>query len=488
MIRLSNWIDGRDAEPESGEHFESPCPATGEAHALIPDSQADDVDRAVKAARKAFPGWRDTPLEKRAAVLNRIADILESRLEEFAQAESADQGKPVWLAREVDIPRAIKNFRFFASSILHHVDETTDIDGLAFNYARREPLGVAGLISPWNLPLYLLTWKVAPAIACGNTCVAKPSEFTSVTAWMMREVFHEAGLPPGVVNLVFGKGLPAGQALTKHPDVPLISFTGGTRTAEDIITSSASHFKKLGLELGGKNPNIIFENADLELALKTTIRSSFLNQGEICLCGSRIFVQESIFESFTSQLAERADALTVGDPQDPETFVGALISKDHLEKVRGYIDLARELGGEIRCGGEEPANLPERCRNGYYLRPTVITGLEPDCRVLQEEIFGPVVTVNPFRDEAEVIALANGVPYGLSASVWTDDLGRAHRVARDLQVGTVWVNTWMKRDLRVPFGGVKASGLGREGGGHSIDFYTELKNICIHYDQERTHG
>ncbi|KAJ3415031.1 Aldehyde dehydrogenase 8 member A1 [Chytridiales sp. JEL 0842] len=445
---------------------------------MVPDSTSPDVDAAVESATKAFPGWSQTTRAERSRLMMKVADLLEARLEEFAIAESRDQGKPISLARTVDIPRAVHNFRFFASYILHMGEKKTDLDGVAINYVQRVPVGVAGLISPWNLPLYLATWKIAPAMASGCTCVLKPSEFTSVTVWMLCSLLNEAGVPPGVVNMVFGTGPNAGSALVSHPKVPLISFTGGTATGEIIYRNCAPLFKKISLELGGKNANIVFADADFDKAVATSIRSSFANQGEICLCGSRIFVEESIHDKFVAALSAKANALVVGDPADPKTNLGALVNKQHLEKVMYYVNLAREEGGTITAGGELVKNV-RGGENGFFMRPTIITGLKPNGRVLQEEIFGPVVTVVPFKTEEEVIGYANGVKYGLAACVWTENLKRAQRVSHQIHVGTVWVNCWMVRDLNMPFGGFKASGLGREGAPYSFDFFCEEKTICF---------
>lgn len=476
--QLANFINGAFVAPCKGQYLESKNPATAKINAMIPDSDSDDMDAAVAAAKAAFPAWSKTTAQARADMLNKIADLIESRMDEFAVAESEDQGKPVSLARAVDIPRAAYNFRFFAGAILHHQDQSTSMDGFALNYTHRKPVGVAGLISPWNLPLYLLTWKIGPALATGNTAVAKPSEMTSVTAHMLCEVMQEAGLPPGVCNMVFGYGGRAGAALVSHPQVPLISFTGGTQTAIRIQQDAAPYFKKMSLELGGKNANIIFEDADFKKAVKTGVRAAFANQGEICLCGSRIFVQRSIYDRFVEAYIEETKKLVVGDPKDPKTNVGALVSEAHYEKVKSYVALAKEEGGEIVHGGVPP-QLEGDLANGYFLIPTVITGLTQASRTMCEEIFGPVVTIAPFDTEEEVIGYANGTQYGLSGMVWTENLSRGHRVAQAIDSGIMWVNTWMLRDLRTPFGGMKASGVGREGGEHSIDFYTEAQNICI---------
>ncbi|HET9792830.1 MAG TPA: aldehyde dehydrogenase [Thermoanaerobaculia bacterium] len=479
MKRVFNFIGGEFRPPCAGNHLPDLEPATGEEIAEIADSDATDVDAAVAAASRAFPSWSRTPAEERSKLLMRLADLVEENFDELASLESQDSGKPVALARRLDVPRAVKNFRFFATAILHAETKCHATDDRALNYTLRQPLGVAGLISPWNLPLYLLTWKIAPAIAAGNCCVAKPSELTPLTANRLAELAREAGIPPGVVNIVHGRGAGAGRALTGHPGVPLISFTGGTRTGADVMALAGPLFKKVSLELGGKNPNIVFADADLDEAVATSISSSFSNQGEICLCGSRIFVERALYDEFLDRFLERTRSLVVGDPRDPATEVGALISEAHFEKVSGYVDLAREEGGEVLCGGKRPAHLPDRLRGGWFLEPTVLAGLDCSRRVMQEEIFGPVVTVTPFDTAEEAVAYANGSRYGLSASVWTRDLGRAHRVAAAIECGTVWVNTWLLRDLRVPFGGMKESGVGREGGFDSLDFFTEAKNVCI---------
>ncbi len=480
MLKLANFINGEYSEPVSQKYLNNINPSTGETYSLVPDSDINDVENAIKAAKDAFPLWAQKTAQERAGFLYKIADLLESKIPEFANAESKDQGKPLSLSSTVDIPRAVYNFRFFAGAILHHHEISTNLNNIAINYTTRRPLGIVGLISPWNLPLYLLTWKIAPAIATGNTVVCKPSEFTSMTAYMLGEVLNRVGLPPGVCNIVLGTGQNVGSEIVAHPDVQGISFTGGTLTAKSIITDSAPYFKKLSLELGGKNPNIIFDDADLDECIPTTIRSSFSNQGEICLCGSRIFVQEKIYNQFLERFVSETKKIIVGNPFDKKTGMGPLVSEAHLNKVLYYINLAREEGGMIAFGGTRPEMIRE-FKNGFFLNPTIITGLNSSCRVMKEEIFGPVVTVTPFKTEEEVIKYANSSQYGLSASVWTKDLNRAHSVAAAIDAGTVWVNTWMLRDLRVPFGGTKASGIGREGGEHSIDFYTEVKNICIKF-------
>ena len=478
MRTLDNYIDGAFVAPKSGEYLDVFEPGTGEIYARVASSSSEDIDTAVEAARRAFPGWSRTPAAERSAILLRVADGIDARLEELARAEAMDNGKPIWLARNVDIPRAASNFRFFATQILHEQSEAHFTDDRALNYTIRAPRGVAALISPWNLPLYLFTWKVAPAIATGNTGVGKPSEVTPLTATILGEILSEAGLPPGVLNIVHGLGPNAGQALVEHRDVSAVSFTGGTATGAAIARSAAPQFKKLSLELGGKNPNLIFEDADLEIALDETVRAGFSNQGQICLCGSRILVQESVHDDFVDQLTKRVGALNPGDPLDEDTRFGALVSHDHMIKVAAAVDRARSDGGTVRVGGERVA-IGGRCEKGYFYAPTVITGLDASCDANQEEIFGPVVTIQPFRDEAEALEIANGTRYGLACSIWTRDVDRAHRVAREIDSGIVWINTWMLRDLRVPFGGMKDSGVGREGGLEAMRFFTEPKNVCL---------
>lgn len=480
LIEIKNFIGGEFCSAKTNQTIDNYEPSTGRIYSTIPRSDAADVEKAVQAAKKAFPHWSNLSTEERSSYLNKIADGIEKRLHHLAQAESRDQGKPVWLAEAMDIPRAAHNFRFFAGQILYQKDEAHEIQGKAYNFTLRKPIGVAGLISPWNLPLYLLTWKIAPAIAFGNTVVCKPSEMTPMTAFLLCEIFQEVGLPPGVVNILFGYGAEAGEPLVKHPEVPLISFTGGTTTGKRLSATAAPMIKKLSLELGGKNANIIFADCNLDEAIEVSLRSSFLNQGEICLCGSRLFVEQSIYDAFVERFVNKVKALKVGDPRQSEHFIGALVSKEHLAKVQSYVTLAQQEGGTIETG-LEPLSLDEEHKNGYFMRPTVITGLKSHCRVMQEEIFGPVVTIAPFSSEDEVLAMANSVEYGLAASLWTKDIQRVHRLARQLEVGTLWVNTWMMRDLRVPFGGMKMSGVGREGGVHSLEFFTEATNVCVKY-------
>lgn len=477
-MEIQNYIDGAFVAPVSGQTMDNINPATGKVYGTIPRSDKRDVAAAVEAAKKAFPSWSRLSAGERSSWLLKVANRIEERMEELALAESTDNGKPLKLARSVDIPRARDNFKFYATAILHDAYETHDMGIDGFNYTLRQPIGVAGCISPWNLPLYLFSWKIAPAIAAGNTVVAKPSEVTPATAYLLSDILAEIGFPKGVLNLVHGLGGEAGAAIVEHPDTAVISFTGGTATGKAISKVAAPMFKKLSLELGGKNANVIFDDCDFEEALKTSVRSSFANQGQICLCGSRIYVQRGIYEKFKTAFVERVKGLTVADPLSDEARMGAIVSKDHFEKVLGYIELAKEEGGTLLHGGHA-VELEGRCKDGYFLAPTVFEGLPATCRTNQEEIFGPVVTLTPFDTEEEALALANGTEYGLASTVWTTNLQVAHRMAAGLHAGIVWVNCWLLRDLRTPFGGVKQSGVGREGGFEALRFFTEPKNVCI---------
>lgn len=478
MEQLRNYIDGKFFAPVSGQYIQNYNPATGEVYSMLPDSDERDVQMAVDAAREAFPAWSGTPVEERSRILLRLADLIERDLDELALAESIDQGKPVWLAKEVDIPRAARNLRFFASAIVSFASEAHPMENKAINYTLRQPLGVVGAISPWNLPLYLFTWKIAPALAAGNCVIGKPSELTPMTASMLAQLCVEAKLPPGVLNVVHGYGNKVGAAITVHPEIVAITFTGGTKTGGEIAKVAAPLFKKLSLEMGGKNPTIIFADCDFEKMMETTIRSSFQNQGEICLCGSRIFIERSLYEKFKSEFVARTKKLRIGDPLEKGTEIGAINSLPHLNKILSYITLAESEGGTILCGGKR-AHLEGRSKYGWFIEPTVIEGLPPTCRTNQEEIFGPVVTLTPFDTEDEVLEYANSTQYGLAAIIWTNNLTRAHSVAARIQAGIVWVNCWMLRDLRTPFGGMKHSGVGREGGWEALRFFTEPKNVCV---------
>ena len=478
MLKIENYINGKLVPPATGKYLDNYNPAAGEVYSLIPDSDEADVEDAVEAAKKAFPVWSKMSAEARHDILMRIVSLIERDSDSLAEAESIDNGKPKTLAKAVDIPRAVSNFKFYATAAMHFSSEAHETVGQAINYTLRQPLGAVGCISPWNLPLYLFTWKIAPALAAGCTVVAKPSEITPMTAFLLSKLCIKAGLPAGVLNVVHGLGKKAGAAIVSHNDVKAISFTGGTRTGEWIARTAAPMFKKLSLELGGKNPNVIFADCNYEEMLDVTVRSSFSNQGQICLCGSRIFVEKPLYENFCADFVERVKKLKIGDPLEAETNIGAVVSEQHMEKILSYIDLAQAEGGKILFGGRQ-IKLEGKCANGYFVEPTIIENLSHDCRTNQEEIFGPVVTVTPFDEEEEVLRYANSVEYGLSATVWTENLSRAHRVAEKLESGIIWVNTWLLRDLRTPFGGMKNSGVGREGGFEALRFFTEEKNVCV---------
>lgn len=477
--QILNYIDGRLFQPSSNQWLDNFEPATGTVYSQVPDSDEQDIDLAVQAATAAFPAWSQRDAFSRAGILNRVADLIDENRDALVAAESRDNGKPVWLAKSVDIPRCSMNLRFFANMITGLASESHDTHE-TINFTLRQPLGAVACVSPWNLPLYLFTWKIAPALAAGNTVIAKPSEVTPMTAFLFSQICIEAGLPAGVLNIVHGSGAKTGNALINHDDIKAISFTGGTQTGKHIASVVAPKLKKYSLELGGKNPNIIFGDCDYERTLETTLRSSFANQGQICLCGSRVYVEKSIYEKFRDDFVARTKQIKVGDPKDSDSVLGAIVSKPHFEKIQSCIGLAREEGGSILCGGNSVQ--PEgRCHNGWFMEPTIIEGLSNQCRTNQEEIFGPVVTIQPFEGEEEAVRLANETSYGLSATVWSSDIGKAHRVANQIQAGVVWINCWLVRDLRTPFGGMKQSGIGREGGMEAIRFWTEPKNVCVKF-------
>ena len=480
MKTISNYINNKLVAPQSGKYLDVYNPSTGEVYAQLPDSDERDVQLAVLAAQEAFPAWSSLPAEKRSRLLLKLVEGIEKRFDELALAESMDNGKTLKLAKLVDIPRAGSNFYFFATGLMHFASESHYMEEGAINYTLRRPIGVVGCISPWNLPLYLFTWKIAPSLAAGNCVVAKPSEITPMTAYLLSEICIDAGLPPGVLNIVHGLGNKVGQAIAENSKIPVISFTGGTVTRATIAKVTAPMFKKLSLELGGKNPAIIFADCNYDLMLKTVMNSSFSNQGQICLCGSRIFIERPIYEKFKKDFVERTGQLQLGDPLEPATNVGVVVSESHMQKILSYVELAKEEGGKVLTGGKR-VTLEGRCKNGWFVAPTIIEGLAYDCRTNQEEIFGPVVTITPFDKEEEVIMYANSTQYGLASSVWTENLTRAHRIAGELKTGIVWVNCWLLRDLRTPFGGMKSSGVGREGGWEAMRFFTEPKNVCVKY-------
>ncbi len=477
---LENYIGGNLIGPLSGDFLDNINPATGEIYGQIPNSNKKDIDVAVLSAQKAFPSWSTSNLEKRFTILNKIAELIDENVDALALAETNDNGKPLWLSKKVDIYRAAANFRFFATGLMHFASESHHTEGKAVNFTIRQPIGIVGCISPWNLPLYLFTWKIAPALAAGNCVIAKPSEVTPVTAFLLAKICKEAGLPDGVLNIVHGNGPNCGEAIVKHPAIKAISFTGSTRAGEQIASIAAPKFKKLSLELGGKNPNIIFADCEWEKMLDTTIQSSYSNQGQICLCGSRILIEQSVYEKFKTAFVERTKKLTVGDPLDESSNQGAIVSKLHFDKIMHCINLAKQEGGNILCGGHA-LTIPGRCEKGYFIEPTIIENLGPDCKTNREEIFGPVVTLQPFTTVEEALALANATSYGLASTIWTQDISKANLVASKIQSGIVWINCWLLRDLRTPFGGIKDSGVGREGGWEAMKFFTEAKNVCIQY-------
>lgn len=479
-MNVKNYINGSFHDPIKNNWINNYNPSNGQVYGKIPNSTKEDVAKAYQAANSAFPSWSNSTAEKRSSIMLRISELIETNLDNLAKAESKDNGKPLWLAKAVDIPRAALNFRFFGNAITQFASECHESIGQnALNYTLRQSIGVVGCISPWNLPLYLFTWKIAPAIAAGNCIVAKPSEITPITAYLLGEICNDAGLPKGVLNIIHGTGKTSGQAIVKHPNIKAISFTGGTTTGANIARLAAPMFKKVSLELGGKNPNIIFADCDYQEMLINTVRSSFGNQGQICLCGSRIYVEAAIYERFKKDFVSMLNNQKVGHPFDPETKIGALVSKSHLEKVLNYVKIAKEDGGHVVFGGNQL--IIEGYENGYYMEPTIIELKTNECRINREEVFGPLVTIMPFTTENEVLKMANNNTYGLSATIWTNNLKRTMRMSNQLHAGIVWVNTWLMRDLRTPFGGVKDSGLGREGGFEVLRFFTEAKNVCIKY-------
>ncbi|MBL7827453.1 MAG: aldehyde dehydrogenase [Saprospiraceae bacterium] len=476
-MQIANFINGQYLPPHENRYFDNYHPATGQVSGRIPDSTTEDVALAVQAAQSAFPAWAALSLEKRHDILRAVSEGILQNLDQLAEAESADSGKTLTTARTIDIPRAALNFKFFATALLHFASESHHQPGV-LSYTIRQPLGIVGCISPWNLPLYLFTWKIAPALAAGNCVIGKPSEVTPLTAHLLGEICNAAGLPPGVLNILHGTGPGVGAAIVAHPEIKAISFTGSTRAGADIARVAAPMFKKLSLELGGKNPNLIFADCDYDTMLETTVRSSFNNQGQICLCGSRIYVERSLYDRFKHDFVEQVKQIKVGNPADPANRLGAVVSKMHFDKVLSYIELAKQEGGTVLCGGHA-LSLPGDLAGGWFIAPTVIEGLPTHCRTNQEEIFGPVVTIQPFDTDEEAQANANASPYGLSATIWTNNLRRTHYLTTQLQAGIIWVNTWMLRDLRTPFGGVKNSGVGREGGWEAMRFFSETKNVTM---------
>ncbi|MDQ3143218.1 MAG: aldehyde dehydrogenase [Bacteroidota bacterium] len=480
MKLIKNYIGGEWFDGINGAWLDNINPATGDLIGKIPYSAESDIAKAVEASKSAFIMWAKTTAQERCNIMLKIADGIDQNLEELALAETEDTGKPLYISKSLDIPRAAANFRFFATAAVQFSSESHDMPGLAINYTLRQPIGIVGCISPWNLPLYLFTWKIAPVLAAGNCVIAKPSEMSPTTAFLLSKICHNAGLPAGVLNILHGLGSTCGEAIIRHPDIKAISFTGGTQTGARIASIAGPMFKKLSLELGGKNPCLVFDDCDYEATLAEVIRLAFSNQGQICLCGSRILIHKSMYDVFRDDLVDRANKLKVGDPLLHDTRIGAVVSASHRDKILSYIDLAREEGGHILCGGASYSPTG-RCEKGFFITPTIIEGLGPECRTNTEEIFGPVITLQSFETEEEAVTLANASSYGLASSLWTADLSRAHRISPKLNTGIVWVNCWLLRDLRTPFGGMNDSGVGREGGLEAMRFFTEAKNICVKY-------
>lgn len=477
-MKLSNFIDGHYIAPINDQYIQNINPATNELISLIPNSSPEDIQLAVNAANKASKSWSNYTGEDRFKILNKIAELIEANIDELALAETNDTGKPLKLSKTIDIPRAASNFRFFATSALQFSSESHSSGLNIINYTLRQAIGIVGCISPWNLPLYLFTWKIAPALASGNCVIAKPSELSPTTAFLLGKICNEAELPPGVLNIVHGDGIQAGTAIVSHPSIKAISFTGGTNTGKKIASVAAPMFKKLSLELGGKNPCIVFADCDYDKTLSEVSRLAFTNQGQICLCGSRILIEKHIYEKFKNDLVQKVKQLHIGDPLESQTQIGALISKSHQEKVLSYVELAKQEGGIILIGGEKYTGHG-RCQDGAFVSPTIIENLKPNCRTNQEEIFGPVISLMSFETIDEAIELANNSNYGLAASVWSQDIQKCMRLTKEINTGIVWINCWLVRDLRTPFGGMKDSGVGREGGDEAMRFFTEAKNVCI---------
>jgi len=480
MQKIKNYINGQLIAPVAGEYLDNYEAATGKVYSLIPQSNGADLELAVSAAEAAQKNWAEMPAEERSNLLLKLAEAIDAASDELARAEAIDNGKPIAFARAVDSYRSAANIRFFANAATQFASESHSMGAVGVNYTLREPIGIVGCISPWNLPLYLFTWKIAPALATGNCVIAKPSEITPMTAYIFSKLCIEVGLPQGVLNILHGTGPSIGGPMVEHPKIKAISFTGGSATGKHIASVAAPLLKKTSLELGGKNPTLVFADCDFDSTVSEVARAAFSNQGQICLCGSRIYVERPIYEKFKQAFVDKIQKLQIGDPLDETTQHGALVSKSHMEKVLSYIQLAQDEGGKILCGGNK-VSVAGRCEAGYFVAPTVIEGLPLNCRTNQEEIFGPVCTLQPFDTDEQAIELANGTEYGLATSVWSNNIKRCHRLSRELDFGIVWLNTWLLRDLRTPFGGVKSSGMGREGGHEAMRFFTEPKNVCVKY-------
>ena len=479
MIKIKNYINGKLSVSSNKSHIDIFNPSVGEVYAQCANSNEIDLENAIKSAESSFPKWSNLKQKHRSELLLKIADLIERDLNEFAKAESIDNGKPYKLSKTLDIPRSIKNLRFFAS-MANAIDRESYHKENVINYVLRQPLGIVGTISPWNLPLYLFTWKIAPALVSGNCVIAKPSEITPYTAYLFSKICIEANLPKGVLSILHGEGKIIGEAIVNHKKIKAISFTGGTDTGKAIAKKASRNLKKISLEMGGKNPVIIFDDCNYNKMIDSLIKSSFLNQGQICLAGSRVYVQQTIYEKFKKDFISKIKKLNIGDPFDNKTDQGAIVSLEHLNKISQYVNQAKKEGGAILTGGEIP-KINKNKSSGWYFSPTVIENISENSSLNQEEIFGPVVTLNTFKDENEAIKMANNSDYGLASIIWTDDINRAEKLAEVLESGLVWINCWLERDLRTPFGGIKNSGFGKEGGKYALDFFTEPKNICIKY-------
>ncbi len=481
MKNILNYINGELVPPKKTKYLNVYNPANGKIYAKCPNSDNSDLKDAINSAKKAHSKWKNLTNENRRDILFKIADELEKNKEKFALAETIDNGKPINDSQTIDIPRSINNLKFYASAVINNSSESHSLGHRAINYTLRDPIGIVACISPWNYPLHLLTWKIAPALAMGNCVIAKPSEITPMTAYLFSKICIKVGLPKGVLSILHGTGENIGDKIVRHPDIKAISFTGGTKTGKIINSSASPLLKKVSLELGGKNPTIIFEDCNYKQMLKTTVRSSFGNQGQICLCGERIFIQSSIYDKFKKDFIVETEKLKIADPRNQKTEQGAIVSEQHYNKILAYLDSAKQNGAIFLTGGKAK-KIKGECSNGWYIEPTIIENLSRNSKCYSEEAFGPVTSIYKFETKKEAIDLANETNYGLAASIWTSNLRSAHQVAKSINFGIVWVNSWNLRDLRTPFGGMKDSGLGREGGNESLSFFSEPKNVCINYE------